>query len=69
MTFDLSNLPPLSSLNHESLLRLRDDLRELYHEVESLEPDDEESEEYESWLEDLEEIDDMMDEITERLED
>ena len=68
MTFDLNNLPPLSSLNPDALRGLRADLEELYDEIEAHEPEDEDSEEYESWLEDLEEIEDLMEEVAERLE-
>ena len=43
MTFDLTNLPPLSSLSPDKLRALHADLEELYAEVESQEPDDEET--------------------------
>ena len=68
MTFDLTNLPPLSSLSPDKLRALQADLDELYAEVESQEPDEEESEEYDAWLDDLEEIEDLMEEVTEQLE-
>lgn len=68
MTFDLTNLPPLSSLSPDKLRALHADLEELCAEVESQEPDDEESEEYDAWLDDLEEIEDLMEEVTEQLE-
>ena len=67
MRFDLTDLPDLSSLTPEELRTLYAQAEELYHEVETQEPD-EEDEEYEDWLNDLEEIEDLMDEIEERLE-
>ena len=69
MKYDLNNLPDPASLDPEELRSLRQQLEDLYREVEGQEPEDEESEEYEEWLEDLEEIEDLMDEIDESLED
>ena len=68
MNFDLSNLPDLNTLNRDSLQVLLRQLEELYSEVDSQEPEDEDSDEYEDWLNDLEEVQDLMDEIQERLE-
>lgn len=65
--FDLNNLPDPATLSREELRELFTQLESLYGEVEAQEPD-EDSEEYESWLEDLEEIEDLMDEIGEMLE-
>ena len=67
MFFDLTDLPDLSSLTPEELRVLYAQAEELYHEVETREPD-EEDEEYEDWLNDLDEIEDLMEEIEERLD-
>ena len=68
MEFNLSDLPDLSSMTPEDLRSLLLRLQDLYGEVETQEPKDEESEEYEDWLTDLEEIEDLMEEVTEQLE-
>ena len=68
MEFDLTDLPDPDTLDRASLQALFSRLEDFYDEVESREPDDEESAEYEDWLNDLDEIQDLMDEIEDRLE-
>ena len=68
MEFDLNRIPDLDTLNRDSLQTLLRQLEELYREVDTQEPEDEDSEEYEDWLTDLNDVEDLMEEIEERLE-
>jgi len=68
VTYDLANLPDPDSLGPEELKELLAQLEDFYRDVESQEPEDEDSEEYEAWLEDLEETEAFIEEIRERME-
>ena len=68
MRFALSRSPDPCSLDSQSLRDLYAQLEDFYGEVESQEPEDDETDEYEAWLVDLEEIEDLLEEIREMLE-
>ncbi len=69
-TFEI--LPGLSGdiddMTREELSGLLGRLKDLYDDVLTQEPADDESDEYLDWVEGLEALDDLMDDITDRLE-
>ena len=58
----------IDDMTREELLGLLGRLKDLYDDVLTQEPEDDESEEYLDWVEGLEALDDLMDDITDRLE-
>ena len=55
-------------MTREELSGLLGRLKDLYDDVLTQEPADDESDEYLDWVEGLEALDDLMDDITDRLE-
>ena len=58
----------IDDMTREELSGLLGRLKDLYDDVLTQEPEDDESEEYLDWVEGLEALDDLMDDITDRLE-
>ena len=58
----------IDAMTREELSGLLGRLKDLYDDVLTQEPADDESDEYLDWVEGLEALDDLMDDITDRLE-
>ncbi len=58
----------IDDMTREELSGLLGRLKDLYDDVLTQEPADDESDEYLDWVEGLEALDDLMDDITDRLE-